>query len=515
MVDGAVHDRTAPTVRLRGITKWYPGSKANTDVDLDLRPGSVHGLLGENGAGKSTLVKVLFGLVHPDAGTIEIDGVERVWKSPGEALAAGIGMVQQHFSLISDFTVAENLVLGAEPRRRGLLDRRRAVADVQQLADSYGFRLDANRRVRDLAVGARQRVEILKALHRGAQILVLDEPTAALAPPEVDELFRVLDRLRSEGCTIVLITHKLNEVTAMCDEVTVLRDGRVVVHRDIADEERVPGEARARFERDMAMAMVGRELEAPLPRARSVGAPALSLEALTAPSIGPLDLVVSAGEIVGVAGVEGNGQTELVELILGVRRATSGAVCLAGRDVTRRSVAHRLASGLAHIAEDRHAAAVASAMSVVDNCVLGFHDERPFTAGPLWMSRSEMHGFAADVIDRYSVRTPGIGATMAQLSGGNQQKLVVGREVSRRPAVMVAAQPTRGLDMAATAFVHEELARLRAEGCGVLLVSLDLAEVLSVSDRVVVMRGGRIVGEGRSDDLDIAELGAWMTGAAR
>jgi general nucleoside transport system ATP-binding protein len=511
----AVAGGAAPSVRLRGISKAYPGVRANNQIDLDLTPGSVHGLLGENGAGKSTLVKILFGLVHPDAGTIEVDGVERTWHSPSDALAAGIGMVQQHFSLVADFTITENLVLGDEPRRYGLIDRRKATADVQQMSDRYGFRLDASRKVRDLAVGARQRVEIMKALYRGAQVLVLDEPTAALAPQEVSELFGVLDGLRAQGCTIVLISHKLDEIIAMCDDVTVLRDGAVVQTRRIDASEREHGPARAELELHLATWMVGRPLPAPPERGATVGNPVLRVEAGgDGAAVGPVSFEVRAGEVVGIAGVEGNGQTELIELIVGTRRCRAGSIHLHGVDVTRASVRTRLHAGLAHIAEDRHAAGVALEASLVDNCVLGSDDRAPFTRSRWKMARGEMDRFAADIVKRYDVRVPSLRATVGQLSGGNQQKLVVGREVARSPRLMIAAQPTRGLDVGATAFVHQELSDLRDAGCAVLLVSLDLTEIMAIADRILVMHGGRIVGEGRPGEIDDMQLGRWMTGAA-
>jgi ABC-type uncharacterized transport system ATPase subunit len=505
-----------PVLHLRGITKTYPGVVANHGVDLEVAGGTVRGLLGENGAGKSTLMKILFGMTRPDAGTIEVEGVERRFRSPADAIAAGIGMVQQHFSLVPDFTVAENLVLGSEPRvRRLFTDRKRAEADVQALADRYGFRLDAGARVADLAVGARQRVEILKALHRGARILVLDEPTAALAPQEVDELFTVVRSLQAQGCTIILITHKLPEIVAICDEATVLRDGVVVGTRVLHDHERVPGPARDALEVELARLMVGRALPEPPVRASTSGGPVLTLAGVgDGARVGPLDIQVRAGEIVGVAGVEGNGQTELIELILGVRRCRSGRIDLAGRDVTRLPVGTRLRQGVAHIAEDRHAAAVAADLSVADNCALGHQGRPPLARSGGRLSHAAVEQFAAEVVARYRVRTPSLRATVAQLSGGNQQKLVVGREVARHPKVMIAAQPTRGLDVGATAFVHQELVELRDAGCAVLLVSLDLTEVLALADRIVVMRGGVVVGEGRPDELDELTIGAWMTGGA-
>ena len=504
-----------PAVRMRGITKRYPGVVANAGVSFDIAAGSIHGLLGENGAGKSTLMKILFGLVHPDAGTIEAHGRRVTFADAGEALNAGIGMVQQHFSLIDDFTVAENLVLGSEPVARGRLDMGRAERDIEQLSARYRFRVDPTRRVGDLAVGARQRVEILKALYRGAEVLILDEPTAALAPQEVDELMGVLAELRARGRTVVFISHKLPEVVAVCDRVTVMRDGEVVGHRELAVGERGPGPARAELMAELAHMMVGRDLPEPPPRDTTPGDPVLELEGVNdGQRLGPLDLVVRAGEIVGVAGVEGNGQTELVELVLGVRRCRSGRIHLDGVDVTRRSVGTRLRSGLAHVAEDRHSAAVVATLDLAQNATLGFQRTAPLARRGMWLSLRRMRELAASVVTHFQVRAVALSHPLSSLSGGNQQKLVVGREFTRRPSLMVASQPTRGLDIGAAAFVHDELAELRRRGAGVLLVSLELTEILELADRIVVMYGGRMAGQARPGEVDTATLGSWMTGDA-
>lgn len=506
----------APAVRLTGITKDYPGVRANDAIDLEVRRGTIHGLLGENGAGKSTLMKILFGLVHPDAGTIEIDGMPQVFRSPADALKAGVGMVQQHFSLVDDFTVAENLVLGHEPRvARLFLDRDRGRREVQQLADRYGFRLDAGARVGDMAVGARQRVEILKVLFRGAQVLILDEPTAALAPPEAEELFAVLEQLRGQSRTIIFISHKLPEVIAVCDRVSVLRDGRVVGHREILASDRADDVAGSKAATDLALLMVGRPLPEPPVRLGTASEVVLSLRgASDGACVGPLDLDVRAGEIVGVAGVEGNGQTELIEMLVGVRRCTAGRISLRGEDITDWPVGRRLKGGVAHIAEDRHAAAVALDLPLIDNGVLGFHDQAPYARRRLWLSRGSVRRLAVELVRRFGVRTPSVEASMRSLSGGNQQKFVVGREMARQPVLMIAAQPTRGLDIGATASVHRELADLRASGAGVLLVSLELSEIYALADRIVVLYNGRVAGEARPGAIDVATLGAWMTGTA-
>jgi len=507
------------TIRLTGVSKSYGRVRANDDVTLTVESGSVHGLLGENGAGKSTLMKILFGMTRPDAGTIELDGEPLRMRSSADAVAAGIGMVQQHFSLVECYTVTENLVLGREGgsavrRLLGGLDLAEAAARASEMSDRFGFRLDPHARVSDLAVGARQRVEILKALWSGARVLILDEPTAALAPPEAAELFEVLRRLREDGTTIILISHKMPEVFELCDRVSVLRDGKVVGHRDLGPVRDDPA-ARRRTEAELVRMMIGRDQPERPHRPGTPGAPVLTVRSLSGGRLRPTDLTVRAGEIVGVAGVEGNGQAELVELVVGVRRPDTGTVELDGRDVTRVGAGGRLARGLAHIAEDRHAAAVAEQMSIAANATLGFTGQAPFAKGRWWLSARRMSRLADVLIRRHAVRAGEPSAPVASLSGGNQQKLVVGRELARAPRLMVAVQPTRGLDLGAAGAVHDALLALRDQGAGVLLVSLDLAEILAVSDRVVVLSGGRIVGETTAAAADLDELGVWMTGAER
>lgn len=504
----------SPALRMCGITKRYGAVVANRDVDLSFDSGSIHGLLGENGAGKSTLMKILFGLVTPDEGFIEKDGRRVEIGSAADAIGLGIGMVQQHFSLIDDFTVVENLVLGHEPHRRGLLDLDTARDRIRELSDRYRFRVDPLQRVGDLAVGARQRVEILKALFHGAEILILDEPTAALAPHEVEELSRVLVELREQDRTVIFISHKLGEVVSLCDRVTVLRDGAVGGERIIEAVEREPGRSRTVLLGELARMMVGRELPEPPPHDTEAGEFVLKVRGVgDGERLGPLDLTIRAGEILGVAGVEGNGQTQLVELLVGVRRCRAGTIELDGTDITRWSVRRRLAAGLGHIAEDRHGAAIAEHLDLAHNALLGFDRVAPMVrARHTWLSLTAMRRFAAGLVRRYRIQAGAVTDAVSSLSGGNQQKLVVGRELSRAPKLFIAAQPTRGLDVGATSFVHNELAELRRSGAAILLVSLELNEILSLADRLVVMSGGRIAGEMGSAEVDTVTLGLWMTG---
>jgi ABC-type uncharacterized transport system ATPase subunit len=511
--EGTPNPPSAPAIRLIGISKWYRSVRANHEIDLTVEAGTIHGLLGENGAGKSTLMKVLFGLISSDAGTVEVAGEGVVLRSPADALRAGIGMVQQHFSLIADFTVVENLVLGDEPRRgRWRLDLAGATTRIAELSERYGFRIDPERRIGDLAVGARQRVEILKALFRGANVLILDEPTAALAPQESRELFAVLTALRQQGRTVIFISHKLPEVIELCDRVTVLRDGEVIGLREISPADRVPGQGRTDLEAELATMMVGRALPSPPERTGSAGRPILTMAgAGDGDGLGPLDLEVKGGEILGVAGVEGNGQTELVELLLGVRPCVQGRLTLDGNDITTMSVAKRLRSGVAHIAEDRHAAGLAMRMSLIDNAALGFQGQAPFARRQYWLSGRNMALFARSLIRRFGIRSASVAVPARSLSGGNQQKLVVGRELARKPLLMIATQPTRGLDVGAAAFVHQELSALRADGYAVLLISLDLSEILALADRLVVLSQGQVVGTATPGDVDVETIGTWMT----
>ncbi|HEX9230478.1 MAG TPA: ABC transporter ATP-binding protein [Jatrophihabitantaceae bacterium] len=496
-------------VELRGITKRFPGVVANHDIDIAVRRGHVHAIVGENGAGKSTLMNILYGMHKPDEGTITVNGKQAVFSSPSDAIAAGIGMVHQHFMLADNLTVLENIVLGSEPSRRGVLDSRAARAKIREISDSYGLDIDPNELVENLGVGDRQRVEICKVLYRGAQILILDEPTAVLVPQEVDELFANLRGLKAEGLTVLFISHKLDEVLSVADEITVIRRGTTVrtVH---------PAEVTAR---QLAELMVGSELPVPELRESTVTDVAeLTVEHMTVrspdgrPVIDDVSFVIHKGEIVGLAGVEGNGQAELVEAIMGIRPVESGGVLLGDRDVSRWHTRERREGGIAYIPEDRHRHGLLLEAPLWENRMLGHQTERPNTRGP-WIDRGGAKRDTRRIVEEFDVRTPGIDVTAASLSGGNQQKLIVGREMSGTPTVLIASHPTRGVDVGAQAAIWEHLRRARAAGLAVLLISADLDELIGMSDTLRVILRGRLVGEVDPRNVTPEQLGAAMTGA--
>ena len=498
-------------IELQAITKRFPGVTANDHVDLAVRTGEIHAIVGENGAGKSTLMRVLYGLYQPDAGTIHVRGAPVQIDSPRRALQLGIGMVHQHFMLIPVFTVAENIILGSEPSGAlGSLRLHEAETRVAELCTQYGFVLNPATRVDTLSVGEQQRVEIIKVLYRGAELLILDEPTAVLVPQEVEELFSNLRRLREQGKTIIFISHKLDEVLQISDRITVLRRGRVMGTVDAA------GTSKAR----LAEMMVGRpvllDLDHPpvTPGSVRLDAAHLWVEAGRRQAVRDVSLAVRSGEIYGIAGVEGNGQTELVEALVGLRPISRGRLGIEGRDVTHaRARAIRL-MGVAHIPEDRHRRGLALPLSVWENTILGHHYRDAFVNGPL-LDRPAIDAFVRERIRDYDVRVTDVDAPALALSGGNQQKVIVAREFSFEPRVLVAAQPTRGLDIGATEFVQRQLLEARAGGIAVLLVSATLEEVLSLSDRIGVMYGGELVAEFDRGEADAAMLGLYMTGAKR
>ena len=494
-------------VRLVQISKRFGPVVANRDVDLTVEQNTVHAVVGENGAGKSTLMKVLAGVHRADGGEIWIAGERVLRHDPNVATRLGLGMVHQHFMLVDPLTVAENLVLGREPTRRGVLDLGAAIRSVEELGETYGLAVDPRRPVADLSVGERQRVEILKVLFRGARILVLDEPTAVLTPAEVEGFFRMLRRFVEQGRTVILITHKLDEVMDISQRVTVMRRGESVAEVETADT----------TPQQLAHLMVGREVALPGAEERSAetaGEPALELRDVSVAGAGRdavehVSLAVRAGEVVGIAGVQGNGQSELFECIAGLRAVRSGSVRLGERDVTTLTPRQRMEAGLAHIPEDRHQRGLVLDFTVEENLVLGRH--RSFRAWyGLDLGRIAARG--RSLIERFDVRPPLPDVAAATLSGGNQQKVVVAREMTDGPAVLLAGQPTRGVDVGAIEQIHGRIREARDAGLGVLLVSADLAELLALSDRVAVMFEGRVVAEMDVADATIGRLGELMMG---
>ena len=500
----------APLLELTGITKQFPGVLANDRIDLDLVQGEVHALLGENGAGKSTLMNILYGLYHPDDGEIRIDGHAVRMGSPRAAIDRGIGMVHQHFMLIPVMTVAENIVLATEPRKGPLLDLEAARERVRELSLRYGLAVDPDAKIEAITVAQQQRVEILKALYRGARILILDEPTAVLTPQEALELFEIVRSLTEQGESVIFISHKLNEVLEIADRISVLRRGKLV--------ETVPREGAT--EESLARAMVGREVLLHVEKAsREPGEPLLVVEDFHVfddrglEAIRGVGLQVRGGEIVGIAGVDGNGQTELIDAIAGLRKPAAGRVTLVGKDVSRASTDHRLHEGLGHIPEDRQRRGLVLDFSLAENMALHDFDERPYSRFG-WLNPGRMVAAARRLIQEFDVRGGGAQTPAASLSGGNQQKVILAREVSREPQVLIAAQPTRGLDVGAIEFIHRRLVEQRDAGRGILLVSFELDEILSLSDRVLALYEGQIVGE-YPPDVSEEELGIAMTGGRR
>jgi len=490
-------------VELRGITKRFPGTLANDAVDLTVRRGEIHALMGENGAGKSTLMSVLYGMERPDAGSVHVDGREVSFSDPGDAMAAGLGMVHQSFKLFDSLTVAENVVYAAEPRRFGLVDRGAARRRVRELAEEHGLAVDPDARVGELPVGLRQRVEILKLLHRGARTLILDEPTAVLTPAEADALFAVLKSLAAQGRTVILVTHKLREVLEGSDNVTVLRDGRVVARLVTADTSAD----------EIAAAMTGRAVE--LDRVHAPGTPGdvvLDVTGFATDGVRDVQLTVRAGEIVGIAGVAGNGQSELVEALAGLRPVTAGRVALLGDDITHASATERRAKGLAYVPEDRHAVGTAPAASVADNLAMGHHRTSLSSRGLL--PPAAVRGHARRLIERFGIKASSPEVSASSLSGGNLQKLLIGRELAHDAPLLLVEQPTRGVDIGAVQNIHDQLIAYRDAGHAVLLVSAELSEIRGLADRVLVMYEGRVTASYDKAEADERTLGLAMAGGA-
>ncbi len=496
-------------LELRNITKKFGTLVANDNISLTLEPGEIHSLLGENGAGKSTLMNVLYGLLQPDEGQILIDGKEVKFSGPGDAMAAGIGMVHQHFMLIPVFTVAENVVLGHEPTGKiGNLDLSAARKLVKEISDRFGFDIDPDAKVQDLPVGAQQRVEIIKSLARNAKALVLDEPTAVLTPQETDELMDIMRGLAKSGTSIIFITHKLREVQQVADRITVIRQGKVVASP-------TPKASAS----ELASLMVGREVDLDVKRKPAkVGAETLVIKNLTVlddrqhQMVDGVTFSVHDGEVLAIAGVQGNGQTELAEAILGLRKIHSGSIQVAGRDLTKSTVREVLEAGLGYIPEDRKKDGLVSEFSIAENLMLDGSFGKPFAKG-VQIDFAKRDEIAHKLIEEFDIRTPSAETLAKQLSGGNQQKVVVARELGRELKVLVASQPTRGVDVGSIEFIHEQIIAARDSGKSVLIISTELDEVLALADRIAVMYRGKIVGIVDSKTTR-EKLGKMMAGIA-
>jgi ABC-type uncharacterized transport system ATPase subunit len=497
-------------VEMRGITKRFGEVLANDHIDLAIPDQSIHAIIGENGAGKSTVMNILYGFYTADEGEIVVDGQPRQINGPADAIKLGLGMVHQHFMLVEPLTVTENIVLGAEPTAGLSIDYRKARDRVHEISEQYGLKIDPDARVGNLSVGQQQRVEILKTLYRGARILILDEPTAVLTPQEVAEMFAILRGLRDQGKTIIIITHKLAEVLALSDNITVMRDGRVVGN--------LP--TREATAEGLARMMVGREV---LLRVKKDEAkprkPVLSVRELTLKGaegktiLDGLSFEVRGGETLGIAGVEGNGQTELIEILAGLRDATSGEVLLEDKPLDDIDTRGRKRRGIAHIPEDRHRRGLLLPFDLAANSILGVHRNRPIS-NILLLNNGFIVARAERLVNAYDVRPPNITLSAQALSGGNQQKLIVAREFDIEPRLVLVAQPTRGVDIGATEFIHRKLIELRDAGAAILLVSAELDEVLSLSDRVVVIYEGRLVGEVDPKTVSEEQIGLMMTGGS-
>ena len=500
-------------IEMLNITKEFPGIKANDDVTLQLRRGEIHALLGENGAGKSTLMSVLFGLYQPEKGVIKKDGQVVKIQNPNDATALHIGMVHQHFKLVECFTVLDNIILGAEPRKGVVVNRADARKRVLELSERYGLKVDPDARVEDISVGMQQRVEILKMLYRDNEILIFDEPTAVLTPQEIDELMDIMRSFRAEGKSILFITHKLAEIKAVADRCSVLRKGRYMGTVDVADTS-VEEMSRLMVGRDVKMVSDKKEM--------ATGGTILKVENLTVPSrvhknnaVKNASLEVRAGEIVCLAGIEGNGQTEFVYAVTGLEKPSQGRITLCGKDITKMPIRERGKLGMAHIPEDRHKHGLVLDYTLENNLVLQRYWDKEFqTAG--FIKSGAVRAYSDRLIEQYDVRSGQGSTTVARsMSGGNQQKAIIAREIERDPQLLVAVQPTRGLDVGAIEYIHSQIIAQRDAGKAVLLVSLELDEVMNLSDRILVMYEGEIVGEFDPKTTDVQTLGLYMAGAKR
>ena len=500
-------------IEMLNITKEFPGIKANDNITLQLRKGEVHELLGENGAGKSTLMSVLFGLYQPESGTIKKDGQVVEIKNPNDATALHIGMVHQHFKLVECFTVLDNIILGCEPCKHGFINRKEARKKVVELSERYGLKVDPDAKIEDISVGMQQRVEILKMLYRENEILIFDEPTAVLTPQEIDELMEIMRNFTREGKSILFITHKLAEIMAVADRCTVLRKGKCTGTVEIKDTNA----------QELSRMMVGRDVQLTVSKEEShPGDAILKVDGLTVPSkihkndaVKNASLEVRSGEIVCLAGIEGNGQTEFVYAVTGLEKPTSGTVTLMGHDITSASIRTRSKTGMSHIPEDRHKHGLVLDYTLEENLVLQRYWEPQFQNHGV-IRRDAVREYANRLIEEYDVRSgQGAVTTVRSMSGGTQQKAIIARELDKNPELLVAVQPTRGLDVGAIENIHRQLVAQRDAGKAVLLVSLELDEVMNLSDRILVMYEGEIVGEFNPKTTDVQTLGLYMSGAKR
>ncbi len=496
-------------VEMLGIRKEFPGIVANDDITLQLQRGEVHALLGENGAGKSTLMAMLFGMYQPDRGCIKVNGKEVKITNPNIANDLGIGMVHQHFKLVHNFTTTENIILGIEPKKGLSIDLKSAAARVDELSKQYGLNVDPYAKIEDISVGMQQRVEILKMLYRNADILIFDEPTAVLTPQEISDLLGIMRNLITQGKSIILITHKLKDIKAIANRSTVIRRGKYIGTVDVKDT----------TEAEMAKMMVGRPVSFKVSKSESKpGEPILTVNHLSAINnkkvlgLKDFSLTVRAGEIVGVAGVEGNGQTELVEAITGLRKVESGNILIQNEDITHYSVRKRTLTGVGHIPEDRHKHGLVLDYTMEDNMVLQVYFKKPFSNKGI-LNRKAISDYSNKIIQSFDVRSGEGGASIARsLSGGNQQKGVIGREMEREPKLLIAVQPTRGLDVGSIEYIHKRLIEHRDKGYAVLLISLELDEVMNVSDRIAVINNGNLVGIVNANETNENEIGLMMAG---
>ena len=500
-------------IEMLHITKEFPGIKANDDVTLQLRRGEIHALLGENGAGKSTLMSVLFGLYQPEQGIIKKDGKEVQIRNPNDATALHIGMVHQHFKLVECFTVLDNIILGAEPMHGCVVDRKAARKRVVELSEKYGLKVDPDARIEDISVGMQQRVEILKMLYRDNEVLIFDEPTAVLTPQEIDELMEIMRGFAREGKSILFITHKLNEIMAVADRCTVLRKGKCIGTVEISQTNK----------QELSNMMVGRPVQLQVEKGPAhPGEVILDVQGLTVPSklhknnaVKEVSFQVRAGEIVCIAGIDGNGQSELVYGLTGLEKASKGRITLCGKDISKCSIHKRNQSGISHIPEDRHKHGLVLDDTLENNIVLQRFNEPGFQKLG-FINRAAVREYAERIIGQYDVRSgQGPVTTARSMSGGNQQKAIIGREIDRENPLLIAVQPTRGLDVGAIEYIHSQLVAQRDAGKAILLVSLELDEVMNLSDRILVMYEGEIVGELDPKTTTVQELGLYMAGAKR